>query len=163
MKTTQKIFSGIFLLGIGFAAGLIASQHTATAKETSIEAHAPASPAEYTNDNCIMVFDETKVQPTAAGYAFWFVPQGFAQDGVDLKMSYVDKGQATHPPHQHDNEEVFFVLEGNVIVHLNGKEVTLGPNSSMYCPKGSFHGIRRADDKPARYLVINNHGISRHQ
>lgn len=161
MKYLRNILGAVALLGIGFAGGILIGHNTVAAGRVPA---APVTGSEnYTLDNCAIVFDESDVQPNASGYAYWFVKQGFAQDGVDLKMSYVDKAQATHPPHSHDNEEIFYVLEGRVIVHLDGKEATLGPHSALYCPKGSLHGIRRADDKPARYLVINNHGISRKQ
>ena len=37
-------------------------------------------------------------------------------------MSCVDKGIKTHEPHSHFEDELFYMVEGTSVVHLNGAE-----------------------------------------
>ena len=66
------------------------------------------SEKEFTIENCVSSFDMDNTIKTKAGYQFWFVDKEFI-DGRTLKMSVVSPGQATHPPHIHDEDEFFFV------------------------------------------------------
>ena len=49
------------------------------------------------------------------------------------------------------------VLEGKARFHLNGKEVVVGPYTSLYCPADSYHGISNAGDTELKYLVIKKY------
>ena len=45
--------------------------------------------------------------------------------------------------HKHDREdELFFVLEGELLLDLEGKTVTLGPRQAMVVPRGVVHRTR---------------------
>lgn len=111
---------------------------------------------DYSVDNCVIPFDKGKIKPTKSGYAFWYLPKEFSKSGLNVKLSYVDKTTATHPPHQHPNDECFYILEGTAIVTIADKEIRVKPFSCVYCPGGVLHGIKRAGKKPIKYLVINN-------
>lgn len=111
----------------------------------------------FTIDNCINKFNKEKSVKTAVGYQYWFIPQGFLPDGQTVKLSVVAPRQATHAPHKHTGDEIFFVLEGTAQFFLNGKTVTGGPYTSFYCPDGSEHGISNAGDTELRYLVIRKY------
>ena len=110
----------------------------------------------YSVDNCVIPFDKGKIKPTKSGYAFWYLPKKFTKSGFNVKLSYVDQTTATHPPHQHPNDECYFILEGTAIVTIADKEIKAKPSSCVYCPGGVLHGIKRAGKKPIKYLVINN-------
>ena len=104
----------------------------------------------------VRTFSMNDVKPNKSGWAYWFIPSGGVADTLSVKVSYVDKGDATHAPHSHVHDEVFILLEGEAIVHLNGEEALLHPGDGMYAPSNSMHGIRRADASvPTRYFVIN--------
>jgi mannose-6-phosphate isomerase-like protein (cupin superfamily) len=125
----------------------------------SVFAHSaelPADTSKYTIENCVNVFTPSKVESTKAGYQYWFVGKDFI-DGRTLKMSVVAPHEATHAPHQHKEDEFFFVLEGTAEFFLNGKTTTAGPYASFYCPSGSLHGIRNAGDTVLKYLVIKKY------
>lgn len=101
-------------------------------------------------------FSLDDVSPNATGWAYWFIPTGSVADTLDIKMSYVDKGEGTHGAHTHNHDELFIVVEGDAIVHVNGEERVLHPGDCMYCPSGSSHSIRRTDTtKPIRYVMFN--------
>ena len=125
--------------------------------EKSWAQNAQSKNIEYTIDNCVVPFNKNKIKPTKSGYAFWFLTKEFSKSGLNVKLSYVDKtSSATHPPHQHPNDECFFILEGTAIVTIGDKEIRVKPSTCIYCPGGVLHGIRKTGKKPIKYLVINN-------
>ena len=148
----NKICLIIVCLAIGYVAGWI-SRNDVTATTRSI-AILQDDKKEYNINDCITVFSDQNVSPNKAGWAFWFAPKSMT-NGLNLKMSYVDRLPTTHPPHQHDNKEILYILEGEVEVYLNGETRIIGPNSSVFYPANSMHNITRVNDKPVKYLVIN--------
>jgi mannose-6-phosphate isomerase-like protein (cupin superfamily) len=107
-------------------------------------------------DTCINAFDNAKVEPTKAGYQYWFADKNYL-DGRTLKLSVVAPENATHAPHAHAEDEFFFVLEGRAEFFMNGERRTVGPMTSLYCPPRSEHGIRNAGADTLRYLVIKKY------
>ena len=110
----------------------------------------------YSFDNCINKFSMDKTVKTDAGYQFWFVDQNLA-DGKTLKLSVVEPHKSTHAPHTHPDDEIFYILEGNAEVYLNGQWKTIEQNSSFYCPSNMEHGIRNVSSKILKYLVIKKY------
>ena len=113
----------------------------------------------YTLENCLNRFDSSQTVKTAVGYQYWFIPQKFLADGLTVKMSVAAPHQATHAPHQHTGDEIFFVLEGKAQFILNGKTTTGEAYSSFYCPEGSTHGISNAGNTELKYLVIRKYPV----
>lgn len=109
--------------------------------------------AKYTIENCVNEFDIAKAKKTNAGYQYWFADKKFTEENT-LKMSIVEPGKSTHAPHRHPEEEFFYILEGKATFYLDGKTWVAGPNTSLYCPPNSEHGISNAGDKDLKYLVI---------
>lgn len=113
----------------------------------------------YTIENCINQFDTAKTVKTSVGYQYWFIAQKFLADGQTVKMSVVAPNQATHPPHKHEGDEIFFILEGTARFYLDGQTATGGAYSTFYCPVGSEHGISNAGSTELKYLVIRKYPI----
>ncbi len=112
----------------------------------------------FTIDNCINQFNMEKTVKTAVGYQYWFIDQNFLEDGLTVKMSVVGPKQATHAPHKHAGDEIFYVLEGTAQFYLNGKTIKGGPNTTFYCPDdGTEHGISNAGNTELKYLVIRKY------
>lgn len=131
----------------------------ALAASVYFAANSPAvdsRPPKYTIDNCVNSFDNDKIERTDAGYVYWFADKSLA-DGKTLKLSVVGPQAASHPPHVHDEDEFFFVLEGQAEFHLDGETTTGGPMTSFYCPSAIAHGIRNVGDKELKYLVIKKY------
>lgn len=112
----------------------------------------------YSIENCVNSFDPAGVEPTKAGYQYWFAGKEFA-DGKTVKLSVVRPHEATHPPHSHAEDEFFFVLEGKAEFYLDGKTRIVGPYTSLYCPSNMEHGIRNAGDTQLKYLVIKKYEL----
>lgn len=136
------------------AFSLVAALGVMAPRGTS-SAGAPA-PARYTIDNCVNTFSMPGVEKTRAGSQYWFFDKTFA-DGKTLKLSVVGPHLATHAPHRHPEDEFFFVLEGKAEFYLDGKTRIVGPNTGLYCPSNSEHGIRNVGDGELRYLVIKQY------
>ena len=110
----------------------------------------------YTIDNCVNSFDMKKALKTSVGYQYWFIGKDFL-DGRTLKLSAVAPHQATHAPHVHPEDEIFYILEGNAEFYLDGKTITVGPNTSFYCPSNVKHGIKNVGDTELKYLVVKKY------
>lgn len=107
----------------------------------------------YSIENCVNEFDLSKATQTKVGYQYWFGDKNFTHENT-LKMSIVSPGKSTHAPHRHPEEEFFYILEGRATFYLDGKTVEVGPNTSLYCPPNSEHGISNAGQTDLKYLVI---------
>ncbi|MBP0904230.1 cupin domain-containing protein [Mariniflexile gromovii] len=110
----------------------------------------------YTIENCVNQFKMEKAVSTNVGYQYWFADKDFI-DGRTLKLSVVAPHKSTHAPHQHIEDEFFFVLEGTAEFYLDGKTQTAGAYTSFYCPSNSMHGISNVGDTELKYLVIKKY------
>ncbi len=138
----------VFYLSVGIMVLMVTA---GIAQDKSVQ-----SSVEYTLDNCVNEFSMDDTVRTKVGYQYWFADKQLA-DGKTLKMSVVAPGKATHAPHNHKEDEFFFVLEGKAEFYLNGEKKVVGPYSSFYCPCSSNHGIRNAGDTELKYLVIKKY------
>ena len=58
------------------------------------------------------------------------------------------------PPHRHDFEELFYILEGELDVTFRDDVHHIGPGQSINIPANAPHGFRVASATPARFLCI---------
>ncbi|WP_242118382.1 cupin domain-containing protein [Aestuariivivens sediminicola] len=142
-KVSRRISGLFFLL-------FLAGSHAQKKDDSSQAAVA------YTIENCVNEFNLNDTITTKVGYQYWFVDKEFL-DGRTLKMSVVGPHMATHPPHKHEEDEFFYVLEGTAEFYLNGETKVSGPNTSFYCPSWYEHGIRNVGDTELKYLVIKKY------
>lgn len=54
------------------------------------------------------------------------------------------------PPHRHDFEEMFTVLEGQIQVTFRGQEITVRAGETVNIPANAPHFFRNVSDHPAR-------------
>jgi quercetin dioxygenase-like cupin family protein len=62
--------------------------------------------------------------------------------------------QGGPPPHRHDFEEMFSVLEGEVEVSFRGETLTARAGETINVPANSPHGFRNIGEQPARLLCM---------
>jgi len=133
-----------------------------TSGAPSQESAPPGRPVQpsgrFTLRECVNEFTASRVESTAAGYQYWFVGKDFL-DGRTVKMSVVRAHSATHAPHRHAEDELFFILEGTAEVFLDGEKRVVQAFTSVYCPPHSEHGIRNAGSSDLKYLVIKKYGM----
>jgi uncharacterized cupin superfamily protein len=64
------------------------------------------------------------------------------------------------PPHSHANEdEVFYLLEGELTLISPAGERTARAGDCITLPRGQVHGFRNASDSPLRFLVMCLPGV----
>lgn len=104
---------------------------------------------------CVHTYSDTRIERNGTGWAYWFIPAGGVADTLSVKMSMVNKGVKTHDPHSHFEDELFYMVEGESIVYLNGEEQRLRPGDAFYAPGNSSHNIRRTDmSQNIRYVMF---------
>ena len=104
------------------------------------------------------VFDWTKMEPkkTDVGAIRNLVRQPTATlDELEMHVTTLNPGLASHPPHTHPNEELVIVREGTVEVLNGGIWKRLGPGSVIFNASNSSHALRNVGETPATYHVIN--------
>ncbi len=56
------------------------------------------------------------------------------------------------PPHRHDFEETFVVLEGVIEATFRGEKLTVKSGETLHIPANAPHSFTNASDQPARLL-----------
>ena len=84
------------------------------------------------------------------------IVSGSTVDGckVSVHESSLAPQSEPHPPHHHNGEEIFLMLEGTLEVTINGKSSRISRGSVAFIGSGDEHGIRNPGETPARYYVI---------
>jgi quercetin dioxygenase-like cupin family protein len=60
------------------------------------------------------------------------------------------------PLHRHDVEdELFYLVEGEMTFWCAGQEATYGPGATIWLPRGLPHRFQVSDDGPARMLQLS--------
>jgi quercetin dioxygenase-like cupin family protein len=76
-------------------------------------------------------------------------------DELEMHVTTLNPGLASHPPHRHVNEELIIIREGDCETLSDGKWVKVGPGSVVFNASNSLHGFRNVGTTPATYHVIN--------
>jgi quercetin dioxygenase-like cupin family protein len=80
-----------------------------------------------------------------------------AGSDTDGKYTLIDMhvpAQGGPPPHRHDFEEMFSVLEGEIEVTFRGQRITARAGETINVPANAPHGFRNAGTSPARLLCL---------
>lgn len=104
------------------------------------------------------VFDWTqlKEQPTDVGSLRNVVRQPTATlDELEMHVTTLKPGIASHEPHRHVNEELVIIREGTVETLSDGVWKRVGPGSIIFNASNSLHALRNVGTTPAVYHVIN--------
>src|SRR4051812_3459688 len=58
------------------------------------------------------------------------------------------------PPHRHDWDEAYYILEGEVDFEVDGQLVQSAKGDFNYLPRNTVHGFKGASESPARVLIF---------
>ena len=103
------------------------------------------------------VFDWTTLTPrtTEVGAVRQVVQAPTATlDELEMHVTSLYPGRASHAAHQHPDEELIIVKEGTVEVLVNGETQRVGEGSVIFQAANQLHSIRNAGDVMATYHVI---------
>jgi len=76
-------------------------------------------------------------------------------DELEMHVTTLNPGLASHPPHRHVNEELIILREGQCETLSNGVWVKVGPGSVVFNASNVLHGFRNIGTVPATYHVVN--------
>ena len=88
--------------------------------------------------------------------AYYFESLDYPVSERKLNGYYVEIEAEDEPsePHEHAGAEVIYVLRGELVVNLEGKDFTLGEGDSMYFNSAHPHSYRRQGQAPCAAIVI---------
>jgi len=76
-------------------------------------------------------------------------------DELEMHVTTLNPGVASHPPHHHPNEELVIIRSGTVETLSGGSWKRLGPGSIIFNASNSEHALLNVGAGPAIYDVIN--------
>jgi quercetin dioxygenase-like cupin family protein len=63
-------------------------------------------------------------------------------------------GQEPHPPHQHPEEEIMIVTEGQGTILVGGKTHQVSNGCVMYSESNKLHGVKNTSSQPLRFYYM---------
>jgi quercetin dioxygenase-like cupin family protein len=95
---------------------------------------------------------------------FWFldtlvtmrVPHEAGTDGVSVLESRAPRGDSA-PLHVHDEDEIFHLLEGEMLLRVGGADRTVKAGETLLAPAGIPHTYRVLSEEAA-WLVVTARG-----
>lgn len=76
-------------------------------------------------------------------------------DELEMHVTTLNPGVASHPPHTHPNEELVIIRDGTVETLSGGTWKRVGPGSIIFNASNAPHALRNVGSTPATYHVIN--------
>jgi mannose-6-phosphate isomerase-like protein (cupin superfamily) len=103
----------------------------------------------------VYVFEKLPVRHTDT-VDYRAIVDGKTIDGCKFSVheSALSPDKEPHPPHHHNGEEMFLMLDGTLEVTINGKASRITKGSVAFIGSGDQHGIRNVGATPAKYFVI---------
>lgn len=79
---------------------------------------------------------------------------GFRTDRLQLSYFNTNESWDDPLPHAHqDSDECYLVLEGKLVLEVEGEQVILGPREFCCLPRGTYHRIIQAHP-PVECLIV---------
>ena len=117
-------------------------------------------PADYPYDTRLDILhgplETMDVQAVADAVTHAWFNQTLCQVNESVVRMAVIKGEYHWHKHEHD-EEFFYVVEGRLLIDLEGRTVTLDPRQGFVVPKGVVHRTRAPER--SIILMVENVGI----
>ncbi len=93
--------------------------------------------------------------------AYWFLNSlhlllalNETEEGAYSLLHLTAPPQFETPYHlHHDEDEAFYILDGEVTVIRDGEEIVAGPGSYIFLPRGVPHGFKSSSDKDSHVLI----------
>jgi quercetin dioxygenase-like cupin family protein len=75
-------------------------------------------------------------------------------DELEIHVTTLPPGQASHAPHTHPEEEVIIIKEGTLEVYQAGQTRVVGPGAVLFMASYEPHAVKNVGDTPATYHVM---------
>jgi mannose-6-phosphate isomerase-like protein (cupin superfamily) len=90
----------------------------------------------------------------AKGLSKYWVAASLDPHKLRIHITEVEPGSRSHSAHTHGGVEVFYVLEGQATVEVEGELYTLDQNQALALDASRPHGIFNGSSARVRYVVI---------
>ncbi len=84
---------------------------------------------------------------------FFQAPTAMLEE-LECHATTLKTGEKPHSAHQHAEEELIIIKEGNVEVLSNGDLKRVGPGSVIFAAANQQHSIRNVGETPATYHIV---------
>jgi quercetin dioxygenase-like cupin family protein len=74
--------------------------------------------------------------------------------GLTMGSLRLKPGKEPHPPHQHPEEEILVIAEGNGEISVEGKVTKVAAGATMYCAGNKLHGIVNTGKAPMLFYYF---------
>ncbi|MCQ2226217.1 MAG: XRE family transcriptional regulator [Paludibacteraceae bacterium] len=95
----------------------------------------------------------TAMERTKA-YKYQSLAAGFIDRKADPFVVAVEPNNDPIHLNSHPGQEFNMVLEGSMLLSINGKELTLNEGDSIYFDSNKLHGMKALNNKPVKFLAI---------
>lgn len=87
-------------------------------------------------------------------YKYESLASGFRDRKSDPFIVTVAPSEQPMHLNSHPGQEFNYVIEGALLLNINGKELTLQPGDSLYFDSQQPHGMKALNGKPVKFLAI---------
>ena len=113
-------------------------------------------PPDQTLGSTVFDWNAIPARPTDTGSVRSFCKEPTATlNELEIHVTTLEPGKASHPPHRHLNEELVILRQGLLEAFENGQWTRVGPGSVTFSASNQLHGVRNPGTEPAVYHVIN--------
>lgn len=100
-------------------------------------------------------WEEIQAKPSPNGRTRSMVRSATATlDELEIHVTTLPPGQASHAPHTHPEEEVIIIKEGTVEAFQAGETRRVGPGAVLFMASYEPHAVKNVGDTPATYHVM---------
>jgi XRE family transcriptional regulator, regulator of sulfur utilization len=102
-----------------------------------------------------VTWDEIQAKPAPNGRTRSLFRSATATlDELEIHVTTLAPGQASHAPHTHPEEEVIIIKEGAVEVFQAGETRRVGPGAVLFMASQEAHAVKNVGETPATYHVM---------
>ena len=88
------------------------------------------------------------------GLARCLVDEDLGIERLRVHISEVGPGTRSHPPHQHEDVEAFYMLEGEGTLEIDGASQLVRAGEAIMFDATKLHGLVNTGTTQMRYMVI---------
>ncbi len=75
-------------------------------------------------------------------------------DNVELIIGEMEEGGSALPHFHDDMEQVMFILEGRMLIKVDGEEAELTAGHAVWIPKKAIHDVKNIGPGKLRFVLI---------
>ncbi|MDE3237205.1 MAG: cupin domain-containing protein [Bacteroidota bacterium] len=136
------------------------SNHSSQPVSYYVIGFTPSNPADtgrgkHNGGSLVKNWNELTVKKTTKGESRAVLDKPSSAFGrFDVHATTLNEGQESHPEHTHPQEEIMFLMKGNVTMHIDGKNVTANEGNAIFIRPNIPHHLTNTGSTPCWYYAI---------